>query len=113
MDGPQTSIAIQGLAGNDPEVSFRPLVSIPDIATIEADHQFLAGLDGAPLKDLRLSPKPPSHVHRSVSNHAGGCFRRQRKKFAEKIGGFAKRQQSLANPQQQIVTAQVKRTLER
>jgi hypothetical protein len=31
-------IAIQGLAGNNFEVSFRPPVSISDISTIEADH---------------------------------------------------------------------------
>jgi hypothetical protein len=31
-------IAIQGLAGNNLEVSFRPSVSISDISTIVADH---------------------------------------------------------------------------
>jgi hypothetical protein len=37
-------IAIQRFAGNDLEVSFRPSVSISDVSTIEADHQFFAGL---------------------------------------------------------------------
>jgi hypothetical protein len=36
--------AIQRLAGNDLEGSFRPSVSILDVSTIEADHQFFAGL---------------------------------------------------------------------
>jgi hypothetical protein len=31
-------VAIQGLAGNNLEVSFRPSVSISDISSIEADH---------------------------------------------------------------------------
>lgn len=37
-------IAIQRLAGNDLEVSFRPSVSVFYISTIEADNQFFAGL---------------------------------------------------------------------
>ena len=38
------AIAIQCLAGNDLEVSFRSLVSISDLSSIEADYQFFAGL---------------------------------------------------------------------
>jgi hypothetical protein len=37
-------IAIQRLAGNDLKVSFRSLMSIPYVPTIEADYQFFTGL---------------------------------------------------------------------
>ena len=36
-------IAIQRLAGNDLKVSFRSLMSIPHVPTIEADYQSLQG----------------------------------------------------------------------
>jgi hypothetical protein len=36
-------VTIQRLAGNDLKVPLRSLVPVPDLATIEADYQLLAG----------------------------------------------------------------------
>jgi hypothetical protein len=87
--------AIQRLAGNDLEVSFRPSVSIFYISTIEADDQFFAGLVRRRSSEgFRRSLKPSTHLHRPVADGAGSCLRRQRQKFAEEISDLSKRHQS-------------------
>jgi len=69
-------IAIQRFAGNDLEVLFRPSVSISDVSTIEADHQFFAGLvRRSSSEDFRRSLKPSTHLHRPVADGAGSCLR--------------------------------------
>jgi hypothetical protein len=69
-------IAIQRFAGNDLEVSFRPSVSISDVSTIEADHQFFAGLvRRSSSEGFRRSLKPSAHLHRPVADGTGSCPR--------------------------------------
>jgi hypothetical protein len=68
------SIAIQSLAGNNLEVSFRPPVSILDVSTIESDHYFFAGLvRGNSSEDLRRFLKPFAHPHRPIADGTGSC----------------------------------------
>ncbi|MHB1795972.1 MAG: hypothetical protein ACYCPO_13495 [Acidobacteriaceae bacterium] len=68
-------IAIQRLAGNDLEVSFRSSVSISYVSTIEADYQFFAGLvRRSSSEGFRRSLKPPAHLHRPVADGAGSCL---------------------------------------
>jgi hypothetical protein len=89
------SIAIQRFAGNDLEVSFRPSVSISDVSTVEADHQFFAGLVRRRSSEgFRRSLKPSTYLHRPIADGAGSCLCRQRQKLAEEISGLSKRQQS-------------------
>src|SRR5665213_437823 len=65
-------IAIQRLAGNDLEVSFRSLVSISYVSTIESDYQFFAGLARRSSSEgFRRLLKPPAHLHRPVADGAG------------------------------------------
>jgi len=72
-------IAIQRLAGNDLEVSFRSSVSIPYVSAIEADYQFFAGLvRHSSSEDFRQLLKPPAHLHRPAAHGAGSRLRRQR-----------------------------------
>ncbi|MHB2008515.1 MAG: hypothetical protein ACYCOX_10770 [Acidobacteriaceae bacterium] len=68
-------IAIQRLAGNDLEVSFRSSVSISYVSTIEADYQFFAGLvRRSSSEGFRRSLKPSTHLHRPVAHGAGSCL---------------------------------------
>jgi len=88
-------VAIQRLAGNDLKVSFRSLVSISDVPTIEADYQFFAGpVRSSSSEDFRRLLKPPAHLHRPVAHGAGSRLRRQREKLAEEISDLSKRHQS-------------------
>jgi hypothetical protein len=85
-------VTIQRLAGNDLKVPFRSLVSIPDIPTIEADYQLLAGPAGrSSSEEFRRLLKPPAHLHRSVAHGAGGCLCGQREKLAEEVSDLSKR----------------------
>ena len=72
-------VAIQRLAGDDLKVSFRSLVSISDLPTIEADYQFFAGpVRRSSSEDFRRLQKPPAHLHRPVAHGADSCLCRQR-----------------------------------
>ena len=86
------SVPIQRLAGNDLKVPFRSLVPIPDVPTIEADYQLLAGAArrGSSQEFCRLL-KPPAYLHRSVTDGAGGCLGGQREKLAEEVSDLSKR----------------------
>jgi hypothetical protein len=85
-------VTIQRLAGNDLKVPFRPLVSISDVPTIEADYHLLAGAARrSRSEEFRRLLKPPAHLHRSVTHGAGGCLCGQREKFAKEVGDLSKR----------------------
>jgi hypothetical protein len=67
-------IAIQRFAGNDLKVSFRSSVSIFEVSTVEADHQFFAGLvRSSSSEDFRRFLKSSAHPHRPITDGTGSC----------------------------------------
>ena len=87
-------IAIQRLPCNHFEVSFRPLVSISDVPTIQPHDQFftLPVRRTGSERFCRLL-QPSAHLHRPVAHRAGSGLCGQRQKLAQEISDLSKRQQ--------------------